>query len=178
MRFTQCRRKSRTHRSNSSQEAATPSSTPCQPRPAMNASLIICSRSRLWTQKSPSFRQTGSGREGEEDQILPFVRCFYGTPSTYLWDDEMGVTQHIHQEGGSKATPSRRCSSHLGNTQLAAQERLPGNELLFAYLDDVHAVCRPDRVGAIFAIFIGQGEFVVFSWRTRNMRLSFSGSPG
>ena len=30
------------------------------------------------------------------DQILPFVRCFYGTPSTYLWEDEMGVTQHIH----------------------------------------------------------------------------------
>ena len=34
----------------------------------------------------------------------------------------------------------------------AAQERLRGNELLFAYLDDYYAVCRPDRVGAIFAI--------------------------
>ena len=23
------------------------------------------------------------------DQILPFVRCFYGSPSTHLWEDEM-----------------------------------------------------------------------------------------
>ena len=26
---------------------------------------------------------------------LPFVRMFYGSPSTYLWEDEMGVTQSI-----------------------------------------------------------------------------------
>ena len=24
------------------------------------------------------------------DQVLPFVRCFYGRPSTYLWEDELG----------------------------------------------------------------------------------------
>ena len=40
------------------------------------------------------------------DQILSFVRCFYGIPSTYLWEDEMGVTQHIHQgEGGEQGDP-------------------------------------------------------------------------
>ena len=40
-------------------------------------------------------------RMEDGDQILPFVRCFYGSPSTHLWEDEMGVTQHIPQgEGG------------------------------------------------------------------------------
>ena len=35
------------------------------------------------------------------DQIIPFVRMFYGGPSTYLWEDEMGTTQYIPQgEGG------------------------------------------------------------------------------
>ena len=40
------------------------------------------------------------------DQIFPFVRCFYGSPSTYLWEDEMGVTQEIPQgEGGEQGDP-------------------------------------------------------------------------
>ena len=45
------------------------------------------------------------GMEGG-DQILPFVRMFYSGPSTYLWEDEMGVTQHIAQgEGGEQGDP-------------------------------------------------------------------------
>ena len=70
------------------------------------------------------------------DQILPFVRCFYGTPSTYLWDDEMGVTQHIHQgERGEQGDPLMLMLFALGrHPALAApQERLRGNELLFTY---------------------------------------------
>ena len=40
------------------------------------------------------------------DQILPFVRCFYGSPSTYLSEDEMGITQNISQgEGGEQGDP-------------------------------------------------------------------------
>ena len=77
------------------------------------------------------------------DQILPFVRCFFGIPSTYLWDDEMGVTQHIHQgEGGEQGDPLMPMLFTLGQhpALAAAQERLRGNELLFAYLDD-YAVC-------------------------------------
>ena len=45
-------------------------------------------------------------RMEDGDQILPFVRMFYGTPSTYLWEDEMGVTQSIPQgEGGEQGDP-------------------------------------------------------------------------
>ena len=46
------------------------------------------------------------------DQILPFVRCFYGSPSTYLWKDEMGETKEIPQgEGGEHALCSGPASS-------------------------------------------------------------------
>ena len=79
------------------------------------------------------------------DQILPFVRCFYGTRSTCSWDDEMGVTQHIHQgEGGEQGDPLMPMLFALGQhpALAVAQERLRGNELRFAYLDDVCAVCR------------------------------------
>ena len=37
---------------------------------------------------------------------LPFVRKFYGQPSAYFWDDEMGDTQVIPQgEGGEQGDP-------------------------------------------------------------------------
>ena len=40
------------------------------------------------------------------DQILPFVRCFCGRPSMYLWEDELGETQQIPQgEGGEQGDP-------------------------------------------------------------------------
>ena len=32
-------------------------------------------------------------RMEDGDQVLPFVRCFYGSPSTYLWEDELGKPQ-------------------------------------------------------------------------------------
>ena len=42
-------------------------------------------------------------RMEDGDQILPFVRCFHGSPSPYVWEDEMGVTKHISQgEGGEQ----------------------------------------------------------------------------
>ena len=40
------------------------------------------------------------------DGVFPFVRCFYGSPSTYMWEDEMGVSQDIPQgEGGEQGDP-------------------------------------------------------------------------
>ena len=33
--------------------------------------------------------------DGEWGSDPPFVRCFCGSPSTCLWEDEMGVTQNI-----------------------------------------------------------------------------------
>ena len=42
------------------------------------------------------------------DRLLPFVRHFYGSPSTYLWEDQEGVTHMIPQGeggGGNRETP-------------------------------------------------------------------------
>ena len=45
-------------------------------------------------------------RMEEGDQLLPFVQCFYGTPSMYLWEDEMGNTQEIPQgDEGEQGDP-------------------------------------------------------------------------
>ena len=38
------------------------------------------------------------------DQILPFVRMFYGSPSTYLWEDERGKTT-TRGGRGARRTP-------------------------------------------------------------------------
>ena len=67
----------------------------------------------------------------------------------------MGVTQHIHQgergEQGDLLTPMLFALGQH-STLVAAKERMQENDVLFAYLDDEYDVCRPDRVGAIFAI--------------------------
>ena len=94
-------------------------------------------------------------RMEDGDQILPFVRCFSGSPSTYLWEDEMGVTQHIpKEEGGEQGNPLMPMLFALGQhgSLEAAQARLRVGERLMAFLDDIYAVCSPDRVGAVFAI--------------------------
>ena len=45
------------------------------------------------------------GMEGG-DQVLPFVRLFYGSPSTFFWEDTMGGVHHILQgEGGEQGDP-------------------------------------------------------------------------
>ena len=37
----------------------------------------------------------------DEDRMLPFVRAFYGQPSSNLWEDDVGEVHSIPQgEGG------------------------------------------------------------------------------
>ena len=67
----------------------------------------------------------------------------------------MGVTQNIQQgEGGEQGDPLMPMLFALGRRPalLAIQARLLVNERVFAYLDDMYAVCRPERCGAVFAI--------------------------
>ena len=55
---------------------------------------------------------------------------------------------------GSKGIFSCPCFFHyvsIQHSQQAAQARLQ-DERVFAYLDDIYAVCRPNRVGVVFAI--------------------------
>ena len=53
----------------------------------------------------------------------------------------MGVTHEIHQgEGGEQGEHK---------SLVEAQARLRGNEIVFAYLDDVYAACGPLRVASV-----------------------------
>ena len=39
-------------------------------------------------------------------EVLPFVLTFYGSPTSYLWEDDGGVTDSIAQgEGGEQGDP-------------------------------------------------------------------------
>ena len=89
------------------------------------------------------------------DRVLPFVRCFFGSPSTNLWEDEMGVSQDISQgEGGEQGDPLMLMLFALGQHRVlvAIQERLWDGERVFAFLDDIYVVCSLDRVVDVNAI--------------------------
>ena len=46
------------------------------------------------------------------DRLWPFIREFYGRPSSYLWQDDRGSrTTSPKEKAASKATHSCRCSS-------------------------------------------------------------------
>ena len=110
-------------------------------------------------------------REGE--QLLPSAKLFYGDPSTYLWEDEVGDVHHIRLgEGGAQGDalmPMLFCLGQHGARAIA--ERLLPGEKLFAHLDDLYVVCQPDRVGDVHTV-IGQelwrhAKISVHHWKTK-----------
>ena len=90
--------------------------------------------------------------EGGGD-ALPFVMQFYGSPSTYLWEDEEGVNHEIPQgEGGEQGDPLMPALFALGLHQalLAVQANLLPSERLLAFVDDIYVVCSPERVSDVY----------------------------
>ena len=67
---------------------------------------------------------------------LPFVRLFYGTAPK--------------GRGASRETPSCHSCSQLGSTHPLKPSE-PRGEHLFAFLDDIYTLTRPERVGAVHA---------------------------
>ena len=82
-------------------------------------------------------------RMEQGDQILPFVRCFYGNPSTYLWGDETGNVQHIPQ--GDPLMPFLFALG-LHGALSAVKARLRDGEKEIVFLDDVYVICTLERV--------------------------------
>ena len=85
------------------------------------------------------------------DQILPFVCVFHNNPSTCLWEDELGVTQHVAQgEGGEQGDPLMPLLFALGQHKslVEAQARLSGNERSLAFFDDIHIASMPGGFGS------------------------------
>ena len=74
------------------------------------------------------------------DKLIPFVRQFYYSPSTFLWEDEVGDARKIN----------RVKEENKAIALVQVQADLRGGERLFACLDDFFVVCQPERVGAIY----------------------------
>ena len=80
--------------------------------------------------------------------MWPFVRQFYGQPSSHLWEDDCGITHDIVQgEGGEQCDPLMPLLS-LG----LHKSRLLDSERIFAFLDGIHLVCHPEWVEAVYNI--------------------------
>ena len=72
------------------------------------------------------------------DQMIPFVRLFYGSPSVYLWKDDAGDTHEIVQgEGREQGDPLMPLLFSLGqhSAMLGINAGLSEGESLFAFLD-------------------------------------------
>ena len=102
-------------------------------------------------------------------QAVPYVRMFYGQPSTYIWEDEHNVVHSIHQgEGGEQGDALMPLLFSLGQHRaLQAVSRLlrPG-EKLFAFLDDIYVLCPPARVVEVYGIL--QAEL----WRHAGIQIN------
>ena len=86
---------------------------------------------------------------------VPFVSMFYGTASTYLWEDDEGTTHKIVQgEGGEQGDAMMPLLFSLGQHPAleAVQAQLFPGEFLFAYLDDIYVVCAPERTGTLYTL--------------------------
>ena len=88
-------------------------------------------------------------------QVLPFVRMFYGSHSTYFWEDEAGVVHTVEQgEGGEQGDVLMPLLFSLGQHAAlkAVQGGLQEGERLFAFLDDIYVVTSPERLGEVYAL--------------------------
>ena len=84
--------------------------------------------------------------------MLPFVRVSYASPSPFL-GGMMRVSdgQSFRQKEGNKATPSCRSCSRSGFKPLWRRSARPSSQgsSCALFLDDVYALCDPQRVKAI-----------------------------
>ena len=79
----------------------------------------------------------------------------YDSPSTSIWEDEVGDVRHVCQgEGGEQGDTLMPLLFSLGQHQemVAVQASLLEGERLFAFLDDMYIVCAPSRVGEVYLL--------------------------
>ena len=83
------------------------------------------------------------------------MRQFYGSPSTYWWDDDEGVTHEVVQgEGGEQGDPLMPALYALGQHRalVAINDQLLPTERLLAFHDDLCVLCSPHRVADVHIV--------------------------
>ncbi|CAE7358847.1 unnamed protein product, partial [Symbiodinium sp. CCMP2456] len=86
--------------------------------------------------------------------MLPFVRLFYGRPSSFVWSDDDGATHRVSQaEGGEQGDPLMPALFALGLAPALRSfqaELLPG-ERVRAFLDDIYVTTFPARTACVLS---------------------------
>ena len=85
--------------------------------------------------------------------LLPYVRQFYATVSTYVWTDSHGRVHDIAQgEGGEQGDPLMPALYSLAQhgALQEVQAQLLDGEAVFAYLDDIYVVAAPERIMELY----------------------------
>ena len=80
--------------------------------------------------------------------IMPFVRVFYGQPSSYLWEGDDGTVHHVEQgEGGEQSDPLIPLLFAFGQhaALCAIDNSLGADDRLMAFLDDGHTLSLSQR---------------------------------
>jgi len=85
--------------------------------------------------------------------LIPFVKQWYASPSQYIWRDDQGVAHEIRQgdggEQGDALMPALFCLA-LKTALQEIEEGLPDGAVVMAYLDDIYVVCEPDDAALVF----------------------------
>ena len=86
-------------------------------------------------------------------RLLPYVRMWYGSPSTCVWHDSVGQPRRVLQaEGGEQGDPLMPALFALAMHQalVALQPELRPEERSLAFLDDLYLTAQPDRTQPLF----------------------------
>ena len=87
--------------------------------------------------------------------LLPYVRQFYSSPSSYVWYDRHRTAHHVAQgEGGEQGDPLMPClfAAALHPALTAIQQAIPPGDGCLAFLDDVYLLTSPERAVPTFHI--------------------------
>ena len=110
---------------------------------------------------------------------FPFVRQFYGSASTYWWDDDEGVTHEVVQgEGGEQGDPLMPALYAIGQHRalFAIRDQLLTTERLLAFLGDLYVLCSPHHVADVHIVLqqalwehsrisVHHGKIQIWGWR-------------
>ena len=81
-----------------------------------------------------------------------FSRLFYDSPSTYIWENDVGDVRHVCRgEDGEQRNALMLLLFSLKQHRaiVAVQASLLEDDRLFAFLDDNYVFCAPSRVGEV-----------------------------